>query len=108
MKNLIITLGILSLMMIGSMYDIDMLQIVRQEMRMSWICEEMRDAAVFAYEKEESLKEAERAASEILRRNVEETYDDVTWTIEKVEGSEGKIVVKLKFDIDKTLFHIVK
>lgn len=94
--------------MIGSMYDIDMLQIVRQEMRMSWICEEMSDAAAFAYEKEESMREAERAAAEILRRNVEEKYDDVTWTIEKEEGSEGKIVVKLKFDIDKTLFHIVK
>lgn len=78
---------------------------------MSWICEEMRDAAVFAYEKEESMREAERAAAEILRRNVEEKYDDVTWTIEKEEGKEGKegkIVVKLKFDIDKMLFHIVK
>ena len=109
MKNLIITMGILLLMTMGTLYDGDCAQVMCSQRKLRWVCEEMAEAVVIALEtashqedldvqengnyREEkpmerivSLEAAEAAAEEILRRNREE---DAVWELKK----EGNTVI---------------
>ena len=109
MKNLIITMGILLLMTMGTLYDGDCAQVMCSQRKLRGVCEEMAEAGVIALEtashqenldvqengnyREEkpmerivSLEAAENAAEEILRRNREE---DAVWELEK----EGNTVI---------------
>ncbi|MCI8608532.1 MAG: hypothetical protein HFE73_02715 [Firmicutes bacterium] len=69
MKNLIITVGMMLLMMMGLMYDQDCIEVIRIERRMGWVCEEMAAGAAICQEQGESVKEAKNIAEDILQRN---------------------------------------
>ena len=72
MKNLILTMGILLLMITGMIYDQDCRNLIMAERRLKWTCEEAAyGAAVKLWREGKSLQEAESAAEEILRRNLD-------------------------------------
>ena len=72
MKNLILTAGILLLMITGMIYDQDCRNLIMAERRLKWTCEEAAyGAAVKLWREGKSLQEAESAAEEILRRNLD-------------------------------------
>lgn len=91
MKNLIITTGILILMITGILYDEDCSDVVRQQRRLAWTCEEMAAGAWIAHwEKGQSEENAEAVAGEILQRNLK----DGCWEME-CQGSEVTVYVDL-------------
>ncbi len=93
MKNLIITMGILSLMTMGILYETDSLHLIIRQRQISWICAEMAEAASYAFGEGKSQEEAEQAAEEILRRNTgEETAEKIVWNLEK-EGNTVTVKV---------------
>ena len=79
MKNLIITLGLILLMSLGKVHDGDSIQIMRARMKLSWICEEMTDAAAAVLKRGGSREDAEACAEEILLRN---SGNGMEWELE--------------------------
>lgn len=91
MKNLILTTGILLLMITGMIYDQDCRNLIETQRRLKWVCEEAAyGAAVKLWREGKSLQEAEAAAEEILRRNL----DTVQWKMEMKDG-----VVEIQVDL---------
>ena len=98
MKNLILTMGILLLMITGMIYDQDCRNLIETERRMRWVCEEAAyGAAVKLWREGKSMQEAEAAAEEILRRNL----DPVKWNIEMEDG-----FVEIRVDLGEADFHL--
>ncbi|MGN0714943.1 MAG: hypothetical protein ACI4LN_03900 [Anaerovoracaceae bacterium] len=98
MKNLILTTGILLLMITGMIYDQDCRNLIETQRRLKWVCEEAAyGAAVKLWREGKSLQEAEAAAEEILRRNL----DTVQWEMEMKDG-----VVEIRADLGEVNFHL--
>lgn len=94
MKNLILTTGILLLMITGMIYDQDCRNLIETQRRLKWVCEEAAyGAAVKLWREGKSLQEAEAAAEEVLRRNL----DTVQWKMEMKDG-----VVEIQVDLGET------
>ena len=98
MKNLILTMGILLLMITGMIYDQDCRNLIDTERRLRWVCEEAAyGAAVKLWREGKSMQEAEAAAEEILRRNL----DTVQWKMEMKDG-----IVEIRADLGEADFHL--
>ena len=113
MKNLILTMGILLLMTTGMVYDQDCRRLTETERRLKWVCEEAAyGAAVNLWRERKSLQEAEAAAEEILRRNLDldENMEPnahtvfcgpVRWEMEMDRG-----IVVIRADMGEADFHL--
>jgi hypothetical protein len=71
MKNLIITAGIMLLMVMGILYDLDCTEVMHTTRRLAWTCQEMAAAAAISrWEQGNTEEEAKSGAAEILLRNL--------------------------------------
>lgn len=87
MKNLIITMGILSLMSMGVQYETDSIRFLLYQRHAVQICREMAEAAAYTFDETDSWSAAEAAAEKILLLNMKaESAGKTVWNLRK-EGN---------------------